>query len=76
MSKFKLGDVCFLKGGSPALTVVVLLGDDEVEVMWFTDMNEGQRAVVSEAVLMTEGECVTQNQHDVLSANSPIKRFQ
>lgn len=80
MSKFKVGDICFLKGGSDALTVISLLGkkSDDVEVMWFTDMNEGQRAVLCEAALMTEAELIAQNQqHDLLSANqSSLKRCQ
>lgn len=81
MSKFKIGDVCFLKGGSCALTVIALLGrkSDDVEVMWFTDLNEGQRAVLSEAAVMTEAELVAQNQqHDLLSASGgpPFKRCQ
>jgi uncharacterized protein YodC (DUF2158 family) len=74
MSKFKIGDVCFLKGGSCALTVIALLGDNDVEIMWFTDMNEGQRAVLCEGALLTDNEAASQQ--EFLSATVPTGRCQ
>lgn len=69
--KFKIGDIAFLKGGSGALTVIALLGKKtaDVEVMWFTDMNQGCRAVLSEDALITEAEFVQEaRQQEVLNS--------
>ncbi len=74
--KLNLGDVCFLKGGSGSLTVIELLGDDVVNVMWFTDANEGRRAVLPEVSLMTVDEVDTQNRQHELMDTKPLKRCQ
>jgi uncharacterized protein YodC (DUF2158 family) len=48
--KFRVGDVCFLMSGSPALTVDRVLSDSAVEVAWI-DASEKKTAVFPSACL-------------------------
>lgn len=69
--KFKIGDLCFLKGGSGALTVISLPGKGKVGVMWFSDMNESGSAVLSEDALFTEAELVQLGRQQEALNNMP-----